>query len=472
MNTIRVPEFILTQIKDYFDKHAPKEAGAYLLSGYYENNLGKHFVAREVLFPRDEEYFTQTEFRLEISPMTLNRMINYAESKKLTVILCHSHPNSENPTYSPSDDYGEKASAKTLYANLLEKPCASLLFGKKIIRGRIWEKNKEVPLEVDQIRIIGDSYFVHYLKNTELFELNETLYSRQILCFGKEGQQMLSTFHIGIVGLGGTGSCAAEQLIRMGIKKLTLVDMDKFESSNVTRLYGSKFNTKRMFKTHLVKNHLIQIKNDVNIIELRKNVHDKQILKKLTECDLIFSCVDRHTPRSVLNQLCYQYYIPVIDVGVGLDSQCNKIKNGTIRATLSSPGFPCMFCNDIINPDRLNEESLTKEEFEERVEENYIRGFTEEPSIINYTTTAAGMGLSLFLNFIFNLPSKGKLNQIMNPINFHCMNIISNKEECICQTILGMGSYHELFAPDHNEDNKEMSLFEKVQYYVMSRFNY
>jgi tRNA A37 threonylcarbamoyladenosine dehydratase len=52
---------------------------------------------------------------------------------------------------------------------------------------------------------------------------------------GKQGQEKLANSHACLIGLGGVGSWVAEALVRSGIGKLTLIDMDHIVASNINR---------------------------------------------------------------------------------------------------------------------------------------------------------------------------------------------------------------------------------------------
>jgi hypothetical protein len=52
---------------------------------------------------------------------------------------------------------------------------------------------------------------------------------------------------------------------------------------------------------------------------------DKDTSKSLRNCDFIFGCTDDHTGRSILTRFPYWYYIPVIDMGVFIDSSSSDI---------------------------------------------------------------------------------------------------------------------------------------------------
>jgi len=53
-------------------------------------------------------------------------------------------------------------------------------------------------------------------------------------------QRLLQELRVGIVGVGGTGSCVAEQLVRLGVGLVLIADGENFEATNVNRVYGSR----------------------------------------------------------------------------------------------------------------------------------------------------------------------------------------------------------------------------------------
>jgi hypothetical protein len=473
MNTIRIPESLIQEVRDYLINYAPLEAAAYMICGYYNNSNGIHFTAYDVMYPEKGDYDEQLTYHLQVSAWFFNKVISRAEVEGVTVIICHSHPFTNNLSYSTSDDFGERASAKTLYECLIGKPCASLLFGQENIIGRIWIRPDKNPIELDQLRILGKRIEFRELTGTEKKHINEELYSRQILAFGKLGQEFLSRIKVGIVGSGGTGSCIAEQLTRLGVKDFYLVDFDKYEESNKTRIYGSTNKTEKTYKTSIIKKHLNQIENELRIKEIRYDVFNQNVLKILTDCDIIFSCIDKHTPRGVLNQLSYQYYIPVIDVGAGLRSDGNTLIDGSIRATLITPDLPCLFCREIINTEIIAVEQLPERERKERIREGYIRDFPEiDPSVISYTTTAAGMGINLFLNSIFGISENIRTNNFMDPINYDCLSPYRDFPECICKQIKGKAQKLDFFAPKIElTEAIEASIFSRIRKWIVSLFS-
>jgi molybdopterin/thiamine biosynthesis adenylyltransferase len=458
MNTIRITKNQYEDLRSNLLRHAPKEAAAFALGGVFKTSDGWHFTFREVMYPQPSDYKVQGEARLEVSPVFLNRVISKAEREELTIASCHSHPfSTKSVTYSPSDDYGERASAKTIYECLKEKQMGSLLFGKDTVIGRIWTSPEREPLPFDQIRIIDRRAIFKNIKDKQdyLSKLQEKIYARQIFAFGKSGQAFLSSLVIGIVGLGGTGSNIAEQLARLGVSRFILVDHDILEPSNRTRVYGSY--PKRSFefwrsenesKVSIAKRNIQRIQPNARVETLPHSIINQKILSKLKGCDLIFSCVDRQAPRSVLNELSYQYYIPTIDLGVGLDVAKDRVTGGSARVTLLAPGLPCLFCYGVIRPDVISAEFLDKNERAKRLREGYIPGLTDAPSVINFTTTVAGIAVSLMLDMFFGFSESKTNNIIFDFKNLSASRLLAGEVSvCTCKERMGYSDYKSLSAP-------------------------
>ena len=141
-------------------------------------------------------------------------------------------------------------------------------------------------------------------------------YEKQELCsfIGKSGQMKLRQKHVLIVGAGALGSASAEMLVRSGIGKLTLIDRDYVEWSNLQRqqLYTESDVYQALPKAIAAQQRLQQINRDVTI-----NAHvldaNAQLLEPLIKSvDVIVDATDNFDIRFVLNDLAQKYNIPYI----------------------------------------------------------------------------------------------------------------------------------------------------------------
>src|SRR2546430_925399 len=149
MNSIRITRDHLEALRSTLLSHAPAEAAGFLLAGWFENDSGVHFVVRELMIPQSSDYDVQAELRLQVSPIFFNRVISRAEREGLAVVMCHTHPFPDGAWFSPSDDYGEAISAKTLYECLDERPSASLVIDPRTVVARIWKSPRLPPQSIE-----------------------------------------------------------------------------------------------------------------------------------------------------------------------------------------------------------------------------------------------------------------------------------------------------------------------------------
>src|SRR5690606_14458451 len=115
---------------------------------------------------------------------------------------------------------------------------------------------------------------------------------------------------------GGTGSMVAMQLAHLGVGKLIFVDGDRVERTNVSRIIGSGIEDAKNAASKV--DVAVRYARNLNLPIVVKPIQEfltQASLRELASCDVIFSCVDRHQPRALLNRLAYDLAIPVIDIG-------------------------------------------------------------------------------------------------------------------------------------------------------------
>lgn len=139
-------------------------------------------------------------------------------------------------------------------------------------------------------------------------------YSRQQLFqpIGQLGQQQLQQKHVLIVGVGALGSASAEALVRAGIGKLTLVDRDYVEWSNLQRqqLYTEQDACNKIPKVIAAQQRLQQINGDVLIDVHIVDAHTEQFVALLDGVDAIMDATDNFDIRFFLNDLAQKHQIP------------------------------------------------------------------------------------------------------------------------------------------------------------------
>ncbi len=141
-------------------------------------------------------------------------------------------------------------------------------------------------------------------------------YHRQTLFqpIGETGQSGLNRSHVLIVGAGALGSGSAEALVRAGIGKLTLIDRDYVEESNLQRqqLYSEQDAELKTPKAVAARNRLYEI-NSTNEVEAIIADAGVDLLSKIApQADLIIDATDNFDIRMLVNDISHKFNVPWI----------------------------------------------------------------------------------------------------------------------------------------------------------------
>ncbi|MBI9089033.1 MAG: sulfur carrier protein ThiS adenylyltransferase ThiF [Desulfobacterium sp.] len=104
---------------------------------------------------------------------------------------------------------------------------------------------------------------------------------------------------IGIAGLGGIGSRVAELLVRSGEQRLTLIDFDRVEPSNLNRQFYFAHQTGGL-KTEMLKKNLQQIRPLVEIETKTLKIDKGNICSLFSDCTIIVEGFDRKESKKML----------------------------------------------------------------------------------------------------------------------------------------------------------------------------
>ena len=141
-------------------------------------------------------------------------------------------------------------------------------------------------------------------------------YSRQILFsgIGEEGQRKLLGSHVAIVGCGALGSFQAEALARAGVGRLTIVDRDYVEPSNLQRqwLFEEADAAAALPKAIAAERSLGRVNSGVKVTGVVADLTPSNIHELLDESELILDGTDNFETRYLINDYCVSRQSPWI----------------------------------------------------------------------------------------------------------------------------------------------------------------
>ncbi|NMM06193.1 molybdopterin-synthase adenylyltransferase MoeB [Polaromonas sp.] len=167
-------------------------------------------------------------------------------------------------------------------------------------------------------------------------------YSRHILLdeIGIEGQEKLLSSHLLIVGAGGLGSPVALYLGSAGVGRITIVDHDRVDATNLQRQIAHNLARIGQFKAESVRQSIAAINPDVHVIPVTQRA-DADLLDQLVPgTDLVLDCTDNFVTRHAINRACVKHCKPLVSgAAIRFDGQITVYDPRSAQ----SPCYSCVF---------------------------------------------------------------------------------------------------------------------------------
>lgn len=165
-------------------------------------------------------------------------------------------------------------------------------------------------------------------------------YSRHILLneIGVEGQQRLREASALVIGAGGLGSPAAFYLASAGVARITLVDGDSVDLTNLQRQI--LHTTDRIGAPKAVSGQatLAAINDDVQVVPITVRADEDTLMQLVSSATVVLDCSDNFATRHALNRACVAHRKPLVSgAAIRFDGQVAVFD-------LRQPDSPCYAC--------------------------------------------------------------------------------------------------------------------------------
>ena len=176
-------------------------------------------------------------------------------------------------------------------------------------------------------------------------------YSRHILLddLGIEGQRRLLDSHALVIGAGGLGSPVALYLGTAGVGRITVVDDDVVELTNLQRQIAHDMSRVGQAKAESARRSILAINPQVQVQAIARRADAALLALLVQDADVVLDCTDNFTTRHAVNAACVAHGKPLVSgAAIGFDGQVS------VYDTRSSDA-PCYAC--IFPPDATLEET-------------------------------------------------------------------------------------------------------------------
>ena len=167
-------------------------------------------------------------------------------------------------------------------------------------------------------------------------------YSRQIMLPQVDiaGQQALLDSHVLIIGAGGLGSPASMYLAAAGVGKLTLVDDDTVELSNLQRQLAHAETDLGANKVDSAAATLRAINSDVEVVALNRRVGTAELGELVSSADVVLDATDNVETRFAINRACLAAKVPLVSgAAIRLEGQVAVFDS----RQSDSPCYECLY---------------------------------------------------------------------------------------------------------------------------------
>lgn len=377
------------------------EAVAVVLCGRRRSGSHHCLTVRSVVPIPYDECKVRTPDRVTWSSQRLIPLLEEASRYDLAILKVHSHPAGYSQ-FSSIDDESDSDLFNSVFGwTDSEYPHASAvmlpggrMFGRAILRDGTFQ-------ELGSILVPSND--LHFWIPNGGGRL-PSFTQRHAQLFGAGTTRRLREMAVAVVGCSGTGSPVVEQLARLGVGRLVLVDPDRVEEKNLNRIVNATREDAylRRPKVEAMARAIASMGFATDVEIIAENLATPRAVKAVAECDVVFGCMDGVEGRHLLNRLAAFYVLPYFDVGVRLEADGRGGINEASGAVFYiRPDGSTLQDRGVYTAEQLRADGLRRTDpkaYREQIKAGYIRGVDEDrPAVISINTQMASTAVNEFL---------------------------------------------------------------------------
>lgn len=441
------------------------EAVAVILCGRRDGDIRHRLLAREIHEVPYEACSVRSPVQVTWPTDAIEGALNKAEKEKLSVLKIHGHPNGY-PAFSATDDASDAKLMPAIRAWVeADVPHGSLIM---LPDGQIFGRafTADGMADIHAVNVVGDNLDFWYADKKSGPVPDFAASHAQIFDTGTiERMQRLS---VAVVGVSGTGSPVVEQLVRLGVGEIVLVDDDQVEKRNVNRIINSTMEdaARNRAKVDVVGDAVERIGLGTKVVRVAKSLWHPDVVRRIGQCDIVFGCMDTIDGRYLLNMLATFYLQPYFDIGIRLDTHRTGHRQGQVREVCGTvhylqPSKSSLLSRGLFTMADIAAAGIKRNDpaaHQQQVDDGYIKGVAgHRPAVISVNMLGASLAVNEFLARLH--PYREEPNSAYAAVTFSLasMEFFPDPEEGTCVVInpyVGKGDVRPLLRmPELSDRN-------------------
>lgn len=365
------------------------ESAAILICRFV-GRVRERMIVREVLNVPDKSCSVRKRDFISWPGESIEDAIEAAEADGDAIILIHSHPGGLFG-FSKTDNASDRITIPAIFAAVEAEGFfhgSAIMTPNGAMKVRLYDPVGEVR-DIDTVWSVGKN-IIEITKNGQA----------PVLTFGHQMSNALAGRTACVIGVSGTGSLVAELLARKGVGHLILVDFDIIKHKNLNRIVNSTVGDAeaRRLKTRMMAAAIKQYAPNTKVTIISAGLDTREAVIAASAADILFSCVDGMTGRSIAELICRRCLIPLIDLGVTIPTRRDSggmvhVADVCGRIDFVRPDGPNLSDRGVVTAEGLRTEYLlanAPDAAAQEIEAGYIQGVHEEaPSVMALNMKAA-----------------------------------------------------------------------------------
>ena len=389
------------QLKSLLYSDPDREAVAILICGRRNGDLRQRLVVRDVEPIEDHHYLNRSQGSVCWSTDALAELLEDAEANNFSILKVHSHP-SGYASFSSTDDRSDHILLPLLRDVMdIDAPHGSAIMlpdGKMF--GRVLPVSGSLA-DLGLITVVGDDFLVW---PRHVVDGDERINASHRQAFGAGTTGLLRHLTIAVVGCSGTGSPVIEQLVRLGVGRIILIDPKATDFRNLNRILqvSVKHAKNKTPKVDAIAERINETGLSTEVVVCNDDLASPEAADLVAQADIVIGCMDSIEGRYLLNRLSTFYVQPYIDLGVrlvadgqgGIDEICGSVH-------YLKPGASSLLDRGLFDMSDVAADGLRRRDpiaYQQQVSDGYIRNaVVDRPAVVSVNMFIASQGVNELL---------------------------------------------------------------------------